>query len=182
MYVSLEKIDPLIQEIFYIQDSDFENKVKVNKIVNSVNCHKGIPMLDWWESNHRFKRYINFSEIFPYLSPPVTFKTRSRSLKSNQLLSLSWWYVYVSLENIHPLIQEISYTQDYGLENGVKVTKTVTYLQLVKMIYSLKPDEHPSICSRNISFLAIKSTFVRWRMTFKMESRSPKHSKLFRLS
>ena len=36
-----------------------------------------------------FKRYINFSEIFTYLSPPVTLKIRSRSPISNQLLSLS---------------------------------------------------------------------------------------------
>ena len=31
--------------------------------VNSLNCPKGISVLDWWESNKRFKRYINFSEL-----------------------------------------------------------------------------------------------------------------------
>ena len=51
--------------------------------------------------------------------------------------------------------------QDYDLENGVKVTKTVIYLKLVKMIYSLKSDEHPSICSRNISFISNKINFCK---------------------
>ena len=60
-------------------------------------------MLDWRESSQRFKRYINFSEIFPYFSPPTTLKMRSRSLKSNQLLSLSKWYIYISLEKINSL-------------------------------------------------------------------------------
>ena len=45
-------------------------------------------MLDWWDSSQRFERYINFSEIFTYLSPPVTLKMRPRSLKSNQALKL----------------------------------------------------------------------------------------------
>ena len=69
-------------------------------------------------------------------------------------------YLCKSGENpsIHPLIQEISYIHDYDLENGVKVTKTVAYLKPVKMVYPLKSEEYPSICSRNISFLAIKST------------------------
>ena len=44
--------------------------------------------------------------------------TRLRSPKSNQILSLSSWYIYVSLNKIHPLVQEISYIQDYDLENG----------------------------------------------------------------
>ena len=100
-------------------------------------------MLDWWQSSERFKRYIYFSEIFTYFSPPVTLKMRSRSLKSNQLLSLSYWYIYVSLETIHPLIQEISYIQDYDLKNRVKVTKIFTCLNSVTIIYPLKSDEYP---------------------------------------
>ena len=80
-------------------------------------------MLDWLESSQRFKRYINFSEIYTYLSLPVTVKMRSRSPESNQLLSLSQWYICVSVKKIHPLVQEISYIQDYDLENGVKVTQ-----------------------------------------------------------
>ena len=112
-------------------------------------------MLDWWESSQRFKRYINFSEIFTfYLSPLVTLKMRSRSPKSNQLLSLSWWYIYVSLEKIYPLVQEISYIHDYDLENGVKVTQNFTYLNSVTTI-PLKSDEYPSICSK---IKAIKAT------------------------
>ena len=70
-----------------------------------------------------FMRYINFSEIFTYFSPPVTLKMRSMSLKSNQLIRLS-------LENIHPLVQEISCIQDYDLQNGVKITKHFTWLNL----------------------------------------------------
>ena len=86
------------------------------------------------------------------------------------------------MKKIHPLGQEISYIQDYDLENGVQVTKTVTCLKPITMIYPLKSDEYPSICSRNISFLAIKSTFVSQRMTLKIGPRSSEHSKLFRLS
>ena len=98
----------------------------------------------------------------------MTLKLRSRSLKSNQLLSLSQWYIFVSLKTIHPLVQEISYIQDYDLENKVKVTKTLLCLKPVTMIYPLKSDECPSICSRNISILAIKSTFISWVVTLKM--------------
>ena len=36
--------------------------------------------------------------------------------------------MYVSLEKIHPLIQEISYIQDFDIENRVKVTKTKSTL------------------------------------------------------
>ena len=139
-------------------------------------------MLDWCESSQRFKRYINFSEIFTNFSPPVTLKRRSRSLKSNQFLSLSKWYIYISLERIHPLVQKISYIQDCDLENGVKVTKTFTCLNSVITIYPLKSDEYPSICSRYISFLAIKPTFVSLLVTLKMGSRSSMYNKLFRLS
>ena len=33
-------------------DNDLGNKVKVTKsIVNSVDCPKGIGVLNWWESN-----------------------------------------------------------------------------------------------------------------------------------
>ena len=77
-------------------------------------------------------------------------------------------YIYVSLKKIHPLVQEIPYIQDYDLENGVKVTKTLLCLKPVTMIYPLKSDEYPPFCSRNISILAIKSAFVVWVLTLKM--------------
>ena len=63
--------------------------------------------------------------------------------------------VYLCKFEENPLVQEISYIQDYDLENGVKVTKTSICLKPVAMIYPLKSDEYPSICSRNISILAI---------------------------
>ena len=105
-----------------------------------------------------------------YLNPPMTLKMRSRSPKSNQILSLSYWYIYVSLKKIHPLVQEKSYIQDYDLENGVKVTKILTCFKTVTKIYLLKSEKYPCICSRSISILAIKSTFVSWLLTLKMES------------
>ena len=55
------------------------------------------------------------------------------------------------------------------------------------MIYSLKSNKYPSIFSRNISILAIKSTFVGLVLTLEIrgggggESLSPKHNQLFRL-
>ena len=129
-----------------------------------------------------FKRYINFSKNFTLLSSPVTLKMRSRSVKSNQLLSLSKCYIYVSLEKIHPLLQEIFYIQEYDLENGVKVTKNFRCLKSVTTIYPLTSDDYLSICSRNTTFLAIKSLFVSWLVTLKMGSRSSKYSKHFKLS
>ena len=54
------------------------------------------------------------------------------------------------------------------LENGVKVTKTLICLKPVTIIYPPKSDEYLSICSKNISILAIKSTFVGWVLTLKM--------------
>ena len=81
------------------------------------------------------------------------------------------------------MVQEISYIKDYDTENGVKVTKTLLCLKPVTTIYPLKSDDYPSICSRNISILAIKSTFVGWVLTLKMGgSLSPKNNQLFRLS
>ena len=73
-------------------------------------------------------------------------------------------------EKIHPLVQEISYIQDFDLENGVKVTKTLICLKPVTMVCPLKSDEYPPICSRNISILAIKSPFEGWVLTLKMRS------------
>ena len=48
-------------------------------------------------------------------------KMGSRSPNSNQLLSLSQWYIYASSEKIYPLVQKIFVLQDYDLE--AKVTK-----------------------------------------------------------
>ena len=56
---------------------------------SSLDCPKGIAVLVLSESRQGFKRYINLSEIFTDLSPPVALKMRSRSPKSNQLLSMS---------------------------------------------------------------------------------------------
>ena len=61
IHENCEKIHPLIQEISYIQDYDLEDRVNVTKdIVNSLDCPKGIAVLNRWASSHRFKRYINF--------------------------------------------------------------------------------------------------------------------------
>ena len=75
-----------------------------------------------------------------------------------------------------------SYIQEYDLENGVKVTPNLTCLKSVTTVYPLKSDEYPSICSGNISFLAIKQTFVSWLVTLKIGPMSPTYRKLFRLS
>ena len=77
MYVSLEKIHQLVQDIVYIQDYDLENRVKVTKnIVNYLDCPKSIAVLNRWEISQKLKRYISFSEIFTYLNPPLTLKIR----------------------------------------------------------------------------------------------------------
>ena len=47
-------------------------------------------------------------------------------------------YMYVSFETIHPLVQEISYTQNYDLENGVKVTLNFICLKsVIRYIHSM---------------------------------------------
>ena len=53
----------------------------------------------------------------------MTLKMKSRSPKSNQLLSLSQWYIYASLKKICSLVQKIFHLQDYDRENKVKATK-----------------------------------------------------------
>ena len=40
-----------------------------------------------------------------------------------------------NLRKIHPLVQKIFYLQDYDLENEVKVTKILSALKLVTVIY-----------------------------------------------
>ena len=108
---------------FWKLANDLENGVMVTKgqqnILNSLDCPKGIAVLVWSESRQRFKRYINFSEIFTYLNLPVTFKIRSGSPKSNQLLSLSQIYIHASLVKFQPLVQEILWIQEI-------VTQTLT--------------------------------------------------------
>ena len=60
----------------------------------------------------------HFSKDFINLTPPVTCKIRSRSLKSNQYLGWSYYAIsmHASLEKIHPPFQKIFYLQDYNLE------------------------------------------------------------------
>ena len=74
-------------------------------------------------------------------------------------------------ENLSTGSKEICYTQDYDLENAVKVIKSLICLKPVTMIYPLKSGEYPSICSRKIAILAIKSTFVGWSVTLKLKTR-----------
>ena len=59
----------------------------------------------------RFKRYINFSEIYTYLSPPVALKMRSRSQKSNQLLSFIVVYLFKFGENPSTGSRDILHTR-----------------------------------------------------------------------
>ena len=70
IYVGLEITHPFSQEISYIQDYDLEIRVTVTKkkIVDYLDYPIGIAVLNWWESSQRFKRYINFSEIFIFKS------------------------------------------------------------------------------------------------------------------
>ena len=67
--------------------------------------------------------------------------------------------MYVSLEKIYPLVKEISYIQNYDLENGVKVIQNFTFLNTVTTIYPLKSDEYPSICSKKYLIFSNKSNF-----------------------
>ena len=38
-------------------DFDLENGVNVQNIVNSLDCPKGVDVLDLWDSSQRLKRY-----------------------------------------------------------------------------------------------------------------------------
>ena len=69
----------------------------------------------------KMQEIYHYNEIFTYLSPPVTLKIRSRSPKSNQLLSLSQRYIHASLVTFHPLVQEISFKQE-----SVKPTQKIS--------------------------------------------------------
>ena len=48
---------------------------------------------------------------------------KSRPPKSNQLLSLSQWYIYANLQEIYQPVPNIFHLQDFDLEYEVKVTK-----------------------------------------------------------
>ena len=153
-------IHPLIQKISYIQDFHLDNRVKVTKKKSSQIVLK--VYLCWIGDNQAkgSRDVSNFSEIFTYLSPPVTLKMKS-SLKTNQLLSLSKWYIYVSLEKVHPLVQEISYIQDYDLENRVKITQNFTCH--MKNIYL---ERKTLIHKQKYTSLALPRFFALWGMEF----------------
>ena len=70
-------------------------------MINSCNFGE-IPPIGW------------YCENVTYLNPPVTLKKKSTSPKSNQLLSLSQWYIHASVVKFHPLVQEISWVQEVG--------------------------------------------------------------------
>ena len=73
----------------------------------------------------------DFTGFFTFQSASVTLKIRSRSPKSNQLLSSSQQFIFVSLVKIHPLVQKLTHRNPIldiskcrcDLENKVKVTK-----------------------------------------------------------
>ena len=44
---SLKKIHPLVKKIFYLQDYDFENKVKVTQSNQLITSHNDILMQVW---------------------------------------------------------------------------------------------------------------------------------------
>ena len=75
---------------------NFSNKINVpstwgkmyQNIVNSLDCLKGIAVLDWWKSSQRFKRHLNISGNFTYLSPAVNLKMMLKSPKLNLTLVL----------------------------------------------------------------------------------------------
>ena len=90
--------------------------------------------------------------------------------------------MYVSLEKLYPLVQEISYIQDYTLENGVKVTQNLTYLNYVTPIYPLKSDEYPPICSKKYLIFSKKSNFCQLATDLENEVQATKYSKFSRLS
>ena len=81
-------------------------------LINSLVCPNNLPLPVWWNSTQWFKRYWGYSGNFTYLSP-VTLKMRSRSLKSNQLLSLSQQYIHACLVKFRRLAQEIIHIVGY---------------------------------------------------------------------
>ena len=79
MYVSLEKIHPLNQEISYIQDFDLKNRVKVTKTKSTLKVYLYYIGGNQAKGSKDIAILMKFSHI---LNPPVTFKMRSRSPKS----------------------------------------------------------------------------------------------------
>ena len=140
------EIHPLIQEISYIQDFDLENRIKVPNKLNSLDCPKGKAVLDWWESSQRLKKYINFSEVFTYLTPPVTLKMRSRSLKSNQLFSLSLWYICVIWRKSIYWFKRYPTYKTMTLKMGSRSSRTLHVLTLSqRYIHSSLMNIHPFV-------------------------------------
>ena len=104
-------------------------------------------MLDWWESSQRIKGYINFSEIFTYLTP-VTLKMNE--IKVTKIYSALKLVLVVHLSKFR---ENSSYIQDFELENRVKVTKTKSIRLIVLKVYLCWTDGNQENGSRDISIL-----------------------------
>ena len=96
--------------------TDLEKYVKVTKIKSALHH---VPMLHqrksgWnlptssWDMVHT----STFGLKFGSLSPTVTLKIRSRSLKPNQLFIMSPCYIHANLVKFHPAAHEISCKQE----------------------------------------------------------------------
>ena len=72
----------------------------------------------------------------------MTLKMRSRSPKPNQLLSLSQWYIYASLEKIHPLFKR--YSPYKALTLKMRSRSPVTKHISMSPLYTCKFEENPS--------------------------------------
>ena len=84
-------------------------------LFSSSSCPNVISMQIWLKSANQFMRYgapSTFWLKFGSLSPTVTLKIRSKSLKWNQFFIMSHCYIHANLVKIHPLVHELSCKQE----------------------------------------------------------------------
>ena len=134
--------------------------------------HKHVTMIYtqvWRKFIRWFKRYTT--------SKSMTLKMRSRSPKSKQLLSLSQWSIYASLETIHPLVHKIFHL----LKMRSRSPKT-------KYIISMSQWQiHASLTNiyqlvKEMPHFRGNSTSVNWLFILEIRARSQKYSKLLESS
>ena len=85
----MRKVELSAVTISYRQDSELVNGVKVINTQSTWNSPKGLSIPVWQLFSQRLNNISFLTKKFICVSPPVILKIRSRSPKSNQLLSLS---------------------------------------------------------------------------------------------
>ena len=131
-----------------------ENSSFVTWPLTFINWSRSINPLETGGNQAKVQNIYQF--LWNFTCPFVTLKMRSRSQKSNTLracpngTSMSVWRKSIHWFKRYPTYKIMT------LKMGSRSPKPVY------IIFPLKADDYSSTCSRNISILTSKPTFVGW--------------------